>query len=427
MVGSIERHEYSVLGPSVNLAARLMAHKKNHSLLVDNEIRHKARQFNFIAFPPVKAKGYSNLVPVFQPLTAKEARWGREDPDFVGRKKELSKMEQITIDVAEGNCESGMTFVYGDSGSGKTSLMVKAIARCRKKLMLRKKSSIVTRNISCDGDKLVPFSLFRSIFRDLLSEGSKGEESERGSIGTDSVQEKLSGSMSSIDSQRASIFERLQELCIQLNAPEGFVEIVGHHLLGSSKLRMKAVKKAPKLSEIISFMAQVFLLSSEHVDVIILALDDVQYMDNLSWKVIERIFEQGKNLSIICGSRPLDEIPLTVDEDFWTKLHRTHKKAGQFHEINVEPLSKADVRLFASSLFKTEPTDIDDSFIEDIYANSRGIALFTSMILKNCIQNNLYGTSNENKVGWNTSLVSVCFCYLNLLKTSELNFNFFIV
>ena len=103
MVGSIERHEYSVLGPSVNLAARLMAHKKNHSLLVDDEIRHKARQFNFIAFPPVKAKGYSNLVPVFQPLTAKEARWGREDPDFVGRKKELSKIEQITIDVAEGN------------------------------------------------------------------------------------------------------------------------------------------------------------------------------------------------------------------------------------------------------------------------------------------------------------------------------------
>ena len=195
------------------------------------------------------------------------------------------------------------------------------------------------------------------------------------------------------------------------------MEIVGHHLLGSSKLTMKEVKKALKLSEIISFMAQVFLLSSEHVDVIILALDDVQYMDNLSWKVIEKIFEQGKNLSVICGSRPLDEIPSTVDEDFWTKLHGKHKKAGQFHEMNVEPLSKADVRLFASSLLKTDPSDIDDSFIEDIYANSRGIALFTSMILKNCIQNELYGTTNDNKIGWNTLLVSyVCFCFSNLLK-----------
>jgi len=38
---------------------------------------------------PMKAKGYARLVNVYKPLTGKEARWGRVNPKFVGRKKEI--------------------------------------------------------------------------------------------------------------------------------------------------------------------------------------------------------------------------------------------------------------------------------------------------------------------------------------------------
>ena len=80
VVGGLKRHEYAVLGPSVNLAARLMSQKNHPGVMVDNEVRKKSNGMNFISFPPVKAKGYSDLVPVFKPLTAQEAKWREGKP-----------------------------------------------------------------------------------------------------------------------------------------------------------------------------------------------------------------------------------------------------------------------------------------------------------------------------------------------------------
>ena len=112
VVGSVKRHEYAVLGPSVNLAARLMSQKNHPGVLVDDTVRVKAKKFNFVAFPPVKAKGYSDLVPVFKPLTAKEARWGRVNPDFVGREEEMRQVSATMVDMVEGDGASRI-FLFG--------------------------------------------------------------------------------------------------------------------------------------------------------------------------------------------------------------------------------------------------------------------------------------------------------------------------
>ena len=311
VVGGLDRHEYAVLGPSVNLAARLMASKNNPGVMVDDEVRKMAKGMNFISFPPVKAKGYARLVNVYKPLTAKEARWGRVNPKFVGRKKEIDVIYKLAFSTTKKECPSKIVFVWGESGSGKSAFVVQAISNARKMFMMKKKSAVITRNISSEIDSLVPFryvilcvhnrpfqcvlsrfffsyisilSLFRSIFRDVLSERPISDDSTLGSRGTASIKGKdydgySIGSGSTFNTEKANVIERLHTICQELHAPEGFLEIVGQHLLGDKKSKISKVEKAPEVNDIISFMARVFIKSTSHAEGVILALDDVQWID----------------------------------------------------------------------------------------------------------------------------------------------------
>jgi class 3 adenylate cyclase len=100
-VGGAKRHEYSVMGPSVNLAARLMSLPENSGILVDNAVRRLASgSYAFKALAPVIAKGYKEAVRIFEPLTAIERSWGSIEPNFVGRQQELEKILMIARDMA---------------------------------------------------------------------------------------------------------------------------------------------------------------------------------------------------------------------------------------------------------------------------------------------------------------------------------------
>jgi hypothetical protein len=101
VVGGVWRHEYAVLGPCVNLSARLMCSAYNPGILVDNNVRLKAStEFTFNSLQPVKAKGYASLVPIFEPISAAEKHWGKPIRDFVGRKEQLSHIIRWAKDVA---------------------------------------------------------------------------------------------------------------------------------------------------------------------------------------------------------------------------------------------------------------------------------------------------------------------------------------
>ena len=75
LVGAKYRCEYGVMGPSVNLAARLMCQceKRGVDILCNDDLyyellRHHDKSFSFRAFPPIKVKGYNNPVVFYQPI-----------------------------------------------------------------------------------------------------------------------------------------------------------------------------------------------------------------------------------------------------------------------------------------------------------------------------------------------------------------------
>jgi len=71
LVGATQRCEYAMMGPSVNLSARLMGKAAPWQVLIDEVAKNNALLANpnmvFRAHPPVQAKGYDKEVPVFVP------------------------------------------------------------------------------------------------------------------------------------------------------------------------------------------------------------------------------------------------------------------------------------------------------------------------------------------------------------------------
>jgi len=408
VVGGILRHEFAVLGPSVNFAARLMSQPNHPGILVDNEVRIKAGDVtNFRPLNAVKARGYPLLVPIFEPMTAKKRRWGAVDPHFVGRKKEVDFVCNLAMQMVSSNGPAKMFFLEGDSGSGKSSVLVKTIAAVSK--ALSEKNVVVTRNISSEGDSMFPFSLFRSVFRSILLDLQVQDDDSCHSDGSShdakslfDYSDRLSLSNASGISDYSSMVDRFSYLCRQLGAPKVFWEIVGHHLLGHSKQTIEGISndKALVLDEIISFMAKAFSMCTSHSDLIVFAIDDIHNVDEMSMKVVQRLYETCENLLIFCGSRPLSSYKLSIDNDFWAALTGKHKKEKRFFFSELGPLEEKDVREMTSKYLDCEVVESDELLCKDIFVHSGGMPYFASEILTDIKRKKLCGLLANGKIGW---------------------------
>jgi class 3 adenylate cyclase len=119
LIGATQRCEYAMVGPSVNLAARLMNKAEPDQVLVEETVHDNALNadstWKFLPQPPVKAKGYDHLVAVFVPEQEARQRigasknlvdeftqvWSRSDL----RTQMVGKIASVLADGPEGAVE----------------------------------------------------------------------------------------------------------------------------------------------------------------------------------------------------------------------------------------------------------------------------------------------------------------------------------
>lgn len=158
VVGGLDRHEFAVLGPSVNLAARLMISKINPGVLVDKNVRLLTSQLYFKPLPAVEAKGYDEAVAIYEPIKhAAENPLGQGKRKFIGRADEINQILQMAKEVLLGGPFSKMFFISALSGSGKSALISHTTELVREMIKKLNKRLIITRHVCNDGDSRIPF------------------------------------------------------------------------------------------------------------------------------------------------------------------------------------------------------------------------------------------------------------------------------
>ena len=128
-VGGEERREYTVMGDGINLAARLMSNAKSWRMLASEEVAREAGgALEFRPLDPIFVKGKKEKVPIYRPLG--ERVEGADDKvSFVGRGEALD----VLLSILSSADASGLAFVQGEPGVGKSALLHEAGLRLNRR------------------------------------------------------------------------------------------------------------------------------------------------------------------------------------------------------------------------------------------------------------------------------------------------------
>lgn len=152
-----------------------------------------------------------------------------------------------------------------------------------------------------------------------------------GSIGLDRTKEL----------NHAQMYVTLLSICQQAKVPMEYVEIFAG-LLRTDKLENigRWSERSSKLAEwniIASHFVQVYTHCTASKKLVLLALDDINGMDEMSWKIIQRLYKNGNGFMVISAAR--NELGVNAQPEFWNELHNKATKSERFAHIILPPLS----------------------------------------------------------------------------------------
>lgn len=378
VVGGHTRHEYAILGPSVNLAARLMASASNPGILVDEVVKGKAGDRPFKALPPVKAKGYDNLVKIYNPNESIRKAWKNVEDEFVGRKENVFSLLQIAESILVDPFASKTVFVSGPCGIGKSYLLSHATQRIEDMCSRKESGYHLARIVCCEDDSFRPFSIVRPLFMDMLRR--KQHVPSFGDSQCAGHTEEL-GQRSEVE--EAQLYVSLLQICLEAKIPMQYIEMFGG-LIFSTKLSDIGTwsDRSRKMSEwtaIAKHLVTAFLHCTNDYGLVLLSFDDVSGMDEMSWKILQRLYEKASNLMVIATAR--NEFDLNINGDFWADLNEEGIDSKRFLHLRMSPMGLSDVGELACRRLCKAQNELDETISKTVTCQSRGNPLLACEIL----------------------------------------------
>ena len=212
--------------------------------------------------------------------------------------------------------------------------------------------------------------------------------------------------------------DRISALCNEIGASPDFAQLVGQHLL-KLDLHLKVdvsgqhEQGKQKKTSLATQMANVILTCTRNCDLSIIAVDDVQFADEMSFEVIQALFEMGRNLMIVCACRQHSMDELAVDSCFWERLNNEYLMTGRYVQISMQPLNKKEMREVIAKTLGFGNEDVSEQLLKSVLAQTKGTPQLAKILLEHlkrnysptttgCVINDMqqFGAMAEVRVSW---------------------------
>lgn len=331
-VGSAYRRTYTVMGDTVNLAARLMATAGPSELYASPAVLDRSTTlFGTEALEPFHVKGKDDLIQAYEVREEQGVRppETKHELPFAGRDQELQLIVGIVTTCAASG-SGGMMTITGDTGIGKTRLISEVLERCPGMDVLMVQAEPNGTN--------VPYWAFRDPMRKLL-------EIEWGS------QEKMAKALEKAIRKRAPDLEWALPLLGDLL----HIDIPDNEQTASLDPQFRPTRTADALID---------FLDATCPGPFAAVAEDAHWMDAASIALLTRIGDvaERRPWTVVFTSRS--------DSDF----------DSQGTEIRLDPLTDDAVRTI--TIEATEAAPLRPHELEAVVGRAGGNPLFLSEILQ---------------------------------------------
>jgi class 3 adenylate cyclase/tetratricopeptide (TPR) repeat protein len=273
--GTAQRRQYTVAGPAIILAARLMQHAAG-SLLCDAATEERARRhaaLHFTPLPPLRVKGREQPVVVHRPFTAQGAATpthlaaGHER--LQGRERECATLDAAVEALVTGR-EGGVILIEGEPGIGKSRLIEYLRAAGIRRGV---------RTIDCAADDIEKATAYHAWMRPLRS---------------------LAGADPELLSTRLGLRPEQAPLVPLLGTLLG-LKLGGNELIAAMTNEVRAANVRNLLLAALAHLGD--------AGPVVVTIEDAQWLDSSSWALLLAAARTIPTLLFVVTSRPLDDPP----------------------------------------------------------------------------------------------------------------------
>ncbi|MEM7336136.1 MAG: adenylate/guanylate cyclase domain-containing protein, partial [Chloroflexota bacterium] len=284
-VGSDVRHDYTTMGDTINLSARLMQNAGDNQILVETAVTKQTKTIVSEKLPPILVKGKADPIPVSVVQSYSQPSHSyRETPQVFGRENERDFIKTQLDKLTHG--QGSISMVIGEVGLGKSLFLDNIRAEMETSWFPREDGGILASGLSVAYGESISGYLFIDLLRDLID--------IQPGAGPDTARRRLVEFCSELFGEHR-LEATYPYLARFMNLP--LTDAAAQRLdgLGGESLRWQIFELIPELFEKITSQFPLILM-----------FDDLQWSDPTSLQLIERILPLTENrpLMLILATRP---------------------------------------------------------------------------------------------------------------------------